>query len=192
MVNSKRFLASATGKKLPDWMRKSVVWTDKPTITKVFPELGLKNCREHCKEEIEDFGKGYEVLSKMDIVFSSDGFKGLWDLATMSMRGVSTCRHWKNHDHNKCLPGQITDPNLGIIYMTDGTMTEYGESINKRALVSYGQWGGESFISVGTLYAKTTNIDPYRYINRDPMDIERKIKNMFRGFLRSKTKVMVG
>lgn len=185
MITAKEFLASEQAKKLPDWIRKDPNWDYHPTIDKVFPRLGLQNCREPCAEEIIDLGTPTPTSKKMDIVFSSDGIEGLWDIATMSMRGVMTCKHWDN-PHSKSIVGEITSPRIGIIYLTDGTMTEYGLSINKRCRVIHSIFheSGRDCIYLDALYAKTTNTNPMVYENKDPN--YKMIKAIFKKFLESK------
>jgi hypothetical protein len=73
----------------------------------------------------------------LKIVFSSDKSKGLWDIATMSERGISSCQSWDG-SYRRNLVGSIIDPFLGIIYLTDGTpCSNKGEKMIKRALVRY-------------------------------------------------------
>jgi len=183
MVNTSEFLASDTGKRLPDWLKSEVLGRAQ-TIDKIFPKLGLTNCSEPVAEDILDYGEKDPIVKKMSVVFSSDGFAGLWDLATMSIRGVSTCMHWENVQHRRGVIGYITEPNYGIIYLTDGTTTEHGLSINKRAIVCYNDYGSEKHITLGTVYVKTTNRDPMAYINREKD--ETQTKRIFKTFLRSK------
>ena len=45
MIASKDFIASTLGLRLPDFIRNHSVWRDKETINKVFPSIGLPNCR---------------------------------------------------------------------------------------------------------------------------------------------------
>jgi hypothetical protein len=183
MVTTSEFLASDTGKRLPDWLKNEVL-TRAQIIDKIFPKLGLTNCSEPVAEDIMDYGEKDPIAKKMSVVFSSDGHEGLWDLATMSMRGVSTCLHWNNEQHRRGIIGYITNANYGVIYLTDGTTTEHGLSINKRAIVNYNDYGSEKHITLGTVYVKTTNRNPMAYINRE-ID-ETQTKRIFKDFLRSK------
>ena len=192
MIYTKKFLASASARRLPAWIRNHQYFEEHAKIEKVFPSLGLNNCMEPVEEEVMDYGEvGDGVKKKMSVVFSADGITGLWDLATMSMRGVSSCCHWDNghsssssSGHTGGLIGPMTAPNTGLIYLTDGTMTEYGLSINKRSLVYYSDYGSEKHITVSHPFAKTTNRDPMIYRHDDP-DITRTNK-IFKTFLRSK------
>ena len=72
---------------------------------------------------------------KYKIVFSSDGSKGLWDIATMSMRGVESCQSW-NGSYSRQLIGSIADPFTGIIYLTnDKKHNEHGTKMLRRCVV---------------------------------------------------------
>jgi hypothetical protein len=191
-ISSAEFLASEQASKLPDWVKQNLTWKDFPTINKVFPDLGLTNCREPYHQLITDYGESDGgALKKMDICFSSDGVEGLWDIATMSMRGAMSCRHWDNQ-HARCSYNIVRDmagPNMGIIYFTDGSMTEYGLSMNKRALVRYmpgepargGLSAVSAYIYMDRVYAKTTNKDPMKYINTD---MAPNTKDIFKDFLK--------
>lgn len=76
------------------------------------------------------------IPKNLSICFSSEGSKGHWDLATMSMRGVSSCMRWKS-DHATSLIGTIVDPYAGMIYITDNTNTKYGKKILARSVVRF-------------------------------------------------------
>lgn len=80
----------------------------------------------------------FDVLQKnnLKVVFSGTGNRGLWDIATMSMRGISSCQKWGNH-HAKALIGSMVDPYAGIIYVTDGTDTGYGPNMIRRSVVRF-------------------------------------------------------
>lgn len=75
------------------------------------------------------------------LVFSSVGEKGAWDIATMSMRGISSCQSWSGGQCNdRCVIGSMVDPFTAIIYLTkDDTVSfnEYGSKMNFRSIVRY-------------------------------------------------------
>lgn len=71
---------------------------------------------------------------KFKIVFSADGEEGIWDIATMSMRGIASCQSWTGQ-YKKCLIGSILDPHTGIIYLTSGSKNKYGTKMLKRCIV---------------------------------------------------------
>lgn len=70
------------------------------------------------------------------IVFSSSDPEGLWDIATMSMRGIRSCQSWDG-DYPRCLIGSILDPFVGIIYLTSGAKEEYGTKMIRRCMVRF-------------------------------------------------------
>lgn len=100
-------------------------------------KLGLK--------AFENFDLSIKSTSLLDIcpvknkgakvVFASGGNKGYWDIATMSMRGITSCMKWEGSTHATKLVGSIIDPYAGIIYLTDGTKTDKGEKMIARAVV---------------------------------------------------------
>lgn len=72
----------------------------------------------------------------LQIVFSADTDEGVWDIATMAMRGISSCQSWHSGRRSH-LVGSITDPCCGIIYLTDGDEAEYGTDMLFRSIVRY-------------------------------------------------------
>jgi hypothetical protein len=70
------------------------------------------------------------------IVFSSNEKEGVWDIATMSMRGISSCQSW-NGSYKRNLVGSMIDPYVGIIYIQDGARCPKGPRMKRRALVRY-------------------------------------------------------
>ena len=164
-------------KKLPRFIREhNVFYADQgQKIRKIFPTIGLPNGGVQKAIKLGE--------QELDLVFSSDGLEGLWDLATMSMRGVISCMHWDNWErHAKHLVGSIVDPYCGIIYLTDNTDTEYGKTIVKRSLVRYIIHEDKPALFLEKIYYKNGNVDPKRYhINTEP-DPE-PIINLFKSFL---------
>ena len=57
---------------------------------------------------------------KYHIVFSSVDCDGLWDIATMSMRGITSCQKWSGK-YKQALIGSLIDPFVGIMYLTSGS-----------------------------------------------------------------------
>lgn len=80
--------------------------------------------------------KPLNLTSKAKVVFSSDGRQGMWDIATMSMRGISSCQSW-NGSYKRNLVGSMIDPCVGIIYIQDGAPCTKGSRMKRRALVRY-------------------------------------------------------
>jgi hypothetical protein len=83
----------------------------------------------------ETFVKNTKIPSNTEIVFSSTGQKGLWDIATMSMRGVSSCQRWGNAKHRSKVIGTMLDPYAGVLYLTSNSNTKYGSKMIKRSVV---------------------------------------------------------
>lgn len=79
-----------------------------------------------------------DELSELKIVFSSDGVKGMWDTATMSMRGLTSCQSWSG-TYRRNLIGTMVDPFAGIIYLTNGHNHALGEKMLARSVVRYVQ-----------------------------------------------------
>lgn len=119
----KDFIKSKYFDRLPSTIVQHSVFEHIKEINKIFPSLGLENNREYYNDTY-------------DIGFSSSDEKGLWDIATMSMRGVRSCMRWgsKHHTH---LVGSIIDPFCGIIYLTNRKRNKYGCLFKKRAVVRF-------------------------------------------------------
>ncbi len=177
IMDVEKLIQTKTFKKLPLFIQKHAVFSKIKKIKRIFPYIGLKNCLEPCEETFD--GK------KTYIGFSSGGVAGLWDIATMSMRGVCSCMHWNNM-HSRQLIGSITDPFLGIVYITDNEKTPYGISFRKRALVRfiYSPSNKKYQLMIERPYVDTGNIDPSKYLNKDKD--WRYTLEIFRKFLISK------
>ncbi len=80
-----------------------------------------------------DHGVDLELswIKNLKVVFSSHP----WDIATMSMRGISSCQAW-GKQQSSCLIGSILDPNMALIYLTDGELYKnYGPRMLARAVI---------------------------------------------------------
>jgi hypothetical protein len=114
---------------------------------------------------------------KSNIVFASEGTEGLWDIATMSMRGISSCQRWGS-SHANCLIGSMIDPYTGIIYLTGGKH-KYGSKMEKRAVVRLvlSRKGRKPALMIERIY-------PYNYDSetKDQVTLE-----IFKRFLEKKT-----
>lgn len=80
---------------------------------------------------------------KFNIVFSSEGNEGAWDIATMSMRGIKSCQRWDG-EYPRCLIGSIFSRFVGIMYLTSGVPSEnygaytgLGSKMIRRCVVRY-------------------------------------------------------
>lgn len=86
----------------------------------------------------KDFSAKNVPNTKYKVVFSSDGSEGLWDIATMSMRGIASCQTWDNGAHYTKIVGSMADPFTGIIYLTSGTKhSNYGTKMMRRCVVRF-------------------------------------------------------
>src|SRR5271166_4158542 len=75
--------------------------------------------------------------NKMLVRFSSDGTEGVWDIATMSMRGISSCQTWGQGNATHVV-GSMLDPFTGIIYLTTGEkFNEHGSKMIRRCVVRF-------------------------------------------------------
>lgn len=172
-----KFIASKAFQRLPPMIKENDVFKHIKKIEKPFKSLGLSNSLEKCEQDFD--GK------PAYIGFTGSDITGIWDIATMSMRGVSSCMHWKN-THAVHLVGSVTDPFLGMVYITDNERTPYGISFRRRALVRlvYNTTARKSRLIIERIYKDTGNTDPSIYNNKDP-DC-REVHALFRRFLESK------
>jgi hypothetical protein len=97
------------------------------------------------KESMKTFHKLNVPIGKQEnyISFSSSGEEGAWDIATMSMRGISSCQSWDssvgNGEHRPCIIGSIASNYVGIIYLTSGKDFEgKGSKMIRRCIVRFG------------------------------------------------------
>lgn len=83
------------------------------------------------------FSSSNVSANKAKICFSSTGTDGLWDIATMSMRGIQSCQGWKG-EYKEKLVGSLLDPFTGVIYLTSGaSIPEYGSKMIRRCVVRF-------------------------------------------------------
>lgn len=74
---------------------------------------------------------------KYKIAFSSTGEEGAWDIATISMRGISSCQSW-NTPQSRGLIGSISSRYVGVIYIHSGEkFNEHGSRMLRRTLVRF-------------------------------------------------------
>lgn len=78
-------------------------------------------------------------LSSLSITFASHD-DGLYDIATMSERGISSCQSWNAETgYNTCLIGSILSKFVGIIYLSsNSSYNDLGTKMIKRCIVRYG------------------------------------------------------
>lgn len=108
-------------------------------VRKMIADLGC-NAKIESLDSIDEFKRFSSdniPNDSFEIVFSSDGIEGLWDITTMSMRGIKSCQSW-NGQYKKNLIGSIVDPFVGIIYLTSGkNYAGLGSKMIKRSIVRY-------------------------------------------------------
>jgi hypothetical protein len=162
-MNIKLFVKTQTFGKLPAFIKEHSIFSKINKIEKPFKAMGLFNAEEPLPPV------PYPDYHNYRIGFSASGAQGLWDLATMSMRGAMSCMHWKN-GHSCHLIGSVIDPFLGIIYLTDGAMTPYGVSFRRRCLVRvvYRNTSKQFALMLERPYFDTGNTVPTNYANADP------------------------
>ncbi len=74
---------------------------------------------------------------KFKTVFSASGQEGAWDIATISMRGISSCQGWGS-SQSRGLIGSISSKYVGVLYITGGDpFNEYGSKMLRRAMVRF-------------------------------------------------------
>lgn len=119
----------------------------KEIVDKTLIELGSRDRMEPLDSisSIKQFNANNIPLTKekISIVFSSTGEEGAWDIATMSMRGISSCQSWDpkmpSTSNNACIIGSIASNYVGIIYLTSGKDFQgRGASMLKRCVVRFG------------------------------------------------------
>jgi hypothetical protein len=112
--------------------------------------------------------------NKFKIVFSADGADGLWDIATMSMRGVKSCQSWDDGAYKHCTIGSVIDPYVGIIYLTSGAkFSDHGSRMMKRCIVRF-------------VIDSNTN-KPYLLLDNMYPNFDDNVFGQFAKFLKSKT-----
>jgi hypothetical protein len=105
----------------------------------------IEKCKEHnvVLKPIEEM-PAFKTFSSINvpgknlrIVFSSDGEQGAWDIATISMRGISSCQTWGS-TQSRGLIGSISSKFVGVIYITNTeSKTDHGSKMIRRAMVRF-------------------------------------------------------
>jgi hypothetical protein len=148
---------------------------------KLVQELFVQGAK-YAKVELVSHDKIAEQCKNLEIVFSSSELNGAWDLATMSMRGIKSCMRWEARQ-SLALVGSITDPCCGIIYLTNGTKTQYGSKMLFRALVRVVIHAatGEPALLVDRLYSSF-----YKNKPQECNKLDEQVKQLFVKYLRDK------
>ncbi len=115
------------------------------SLFKVYNRLSemLADCKLVALQDLEK-NYHYKIFSSTNLPvntctlhFSSSTEEGVWDIATMSMRGITSCQTWQGANNYAKLIGSIVDPCTAVIYLTNGTPTDYGTKMVRRSLVRY-------------------------------------------------------
>ena len=133
--------------------------------------LAMKNLDEN--PAFKEFSTKNVPALKYKIVFSSDGADGLWDIATMSMRGISSCQTWGSGNSTHVV-GSMVDPFTGIIYLTSGEKYgEYGSKMMRRCIVRF--------------VVSKARKEPALMLERMYPDMSKPILDQFIAFLKERT-----
>jgi hypothetical protein len=88
-------------------------------------------------QEFKDFSRVNIPNKKYVLAFSSTGEEGAWDIATISMRGVTSCQSW-NAPQSRGLTGSISSKFVGVIYLaSEQEIPGYGSKMLNRAMVRF-------------------------------------------------------
>lgn len=101
---------------------------------KLLPLADLTACFEY-----KSFSTINIPSKELLLKFSSDGKDGVWDIATMSMRGISSCQTWNGgYDNSIRVIGSMIDPFTAIIYLASpSNVDRYGTKMVRRCVVRY-------------------------------------------------------
>jgi hypothetical protein len=165
-VSMKSTLPNA--KKYPKFIRQNDVVKEFANQKRVWQQLGLKNCSK-------------QLNKNSKIVFTGSGNRALWDIATMSMRGINSCQKW-NSGYRRCLIGSMVDPYVGIIYITNGKRTKYGSNMIRRSVVRLviNTSTRKPAIMIERVYL------PYDYYDYDGTTQNITTKNEFKKFIKER------
>ena len=104
-----KFTTHTLDPRLPEFIRLHPIFKHHP-IEKKFEEHGLSDFTI----KIPD--------TSLSVIFSTSPF----DIATMSMRGTTSCMRWGNPNASS-LVGSIIDPYCGLIFITDGSQVSLSD-----------------------------------------------------------------
>jgi len=99
--------------------------------------IALKNISQAF--QFKNFSSINLPAKEIAVKFAADHSDGLWDIATMSMRGITSCQTWSHGRGNSSkVIGSIIDPFTGIIYLTNNsTFNSCGSRMIRRCIVRY-------------------------------------------------------
>jgi len=143
------------------------------TLVKLFKNCGSNLPEINLLPSFKEFSQN-NFPQKLFVNFSYDTF----DIATMSMRGFTTCLSWTG-DKSHLLQGTIDDPDTGIIYLTSNKKyNTYGSKMIKRCLVRF--------------VVSETDKKPYLFLDKMYPSFEQNVLNVFIQNLSGKFNVIYG
>ena len=134
-------------------------------------------------EQFKIFSKENIPNKPYEVIFTSTGKEGAWDILTMSMRGIKSCQRWDG-EYPRCLTGSILSRFVGLMYITSGAPAEshpafgsLGTKMMRRCVVRYAINADENkaCIVVDKMYP----------------EYDKDILEIFMNILKSKTKLEV-
>lgn len=106
-------------------------------VEKCKEEGGINLAALETMQNFKNFSSSNVGGRKYKLIFSSVGEEGAWDIATISMRGISSCQTWGT-PQSRGLIGSISSRYVGVIYVTSGEkFNEYGSRMIRRTLVRF-------------------------------------------------------
>jgi hypothetical protein len=136
--------------------------------------------RKYAISDDEDFNHFPKINNSWKVVFSSSGDTGVWDIATMSMRGIDSCQAWDG-SYKRNLIGSIIDPFVGVIYLTNNKnyYGNRGKEMLYRCVVRYvvNRTTRKPAILLEPMYTSEDNDDDYDNL------IEDAVREIFKLYL---------
>jgi hypothetical protein len=87
--------------------------------------------------EFKNFSRVNIPSKKYNLVFSSYGEEGAWDIATISMRGISSCQAW-TQTQSRGLIGSVASKFVAVMYLSsDQDIPGYGSKMLNRCMVRF-------------------------------------------------------
>jgi hypothetical protein len=135
---------------------------------------GLQHAYEDISssDQFKDFSQVNFDYKNSKLIFSSDP----WDIATMSMRGITTCQSWDGQ-YSQALIGSMIDPFVGMLYIANTKRTTpRGWPMLYRSIVRY---------AMETL--PNGNKNPILVLDTLYRQYNKEVVDYFKNFLEAKT-----
>lgn len=98
-------------------------------------EAGIPAMEIEQLAEYKSFNQFNVPATKYTVHFSSTNAEGAWDIATASMRGISSCQKWDS-TQSRGLIGSVASKYLAILYVVSkNEKTDYGQKMLHRCMV---------------------------------------------------------